>query len=42
MTRGNHSTNRSVMREVPEVQFYFKRGLDGRWVLDYEAVSPIQ
>lgn len=30
------------MREMPEVEFYFKRGLDGRWVLDYEAVSPIQ
>ena len=30
------------MREMPEAVFFFKRGLDGRWVLDHEAVTPIQ
>ena len=27
------------MREMPEVVFFFKRGLDGRWMLDREADS---
>lgn len=30
------------MREMPEVVFYFKPGVDGRWILDHEAVSRVQ